>query len=78
MAIQSASGSLAIMNLLFSLSAYAIANFKAPAPSSGFGNATVENSGSASIYSKVRFNGLKPSAAIARVKNGVPTPCIAV
>jgi len=75
---QSASGSLAIMKLDPSQSAAAIASFKAPAPSSGLGNGTVEKSGSTSIYSNVMLRGGNPKAANDQTTNGVPTPCIAV
>ena len=78
MASQSASGSFAIMKLDPSLSAAAIASFKAPAPSSGFGKGTVEKSGSTSIYSRVMLKAGKPRAANDQTTNGVPTPCIAV
>jgi len=75
---QSASGSLARMKFDPSLSAAAIASLRAPAPSSGLGNGTVEKSGSTSIYSKVMLRGGNPRAANDQTTNGVPTPCIAV
>lgn len=54
-----------------------IMEFK-PFPSSGFGNATVEKSGSGSSCSFVEINGLNENTSNALLATGVPTPCIAV